>query len=713
MTLKNSFLTDVMENLKRRNWVFWISFLTFFCYFPGYLILALSNLKASYGEIATAEALLRIQGRMNAVVKSNLQLNGVMPVIIIFLAILIGMQGFAYLHNKRQVDFYHSQPVSRKRRFLVLWLNGILTFVVTYLVNMVLGMVVAAIYGQLSTVVICGALEGALLYLVFFLGIYHIALIAVLLCGNALVSILAMGVLLGYEIGCRAMSTFLADQFFLTYGNNEVEKMFDTWLSPIVIIYKHYYAANEGSYYAQDYTYMKAFTGLLVLAVIFGIISFVLYQKRASESHGNSISFDRIKEPVRFLVLLLIGSFGSYMIYIVTGESIPLTILGAVFFVGLGHAVIQLIYEVDFGAIRKKWITAVISLVSVILIFLSFKYDWTGYDYRIPKKSKVESVMVSLIADNFCDSVHVMPDGKEIHSYAYKKNNMKLTDLDTIYELLENRELIKQTEYQHVPATAQEYIEIIFRLKNGKTESRNIYVNYEENMGIIDKIYHMEEFQKVNNQVMEDNFVEDYKIVSAEYVNGIEKFEVPSHQVKALVAAYQKDVEQGKYAEVYYNMPIGKLEVKGIGLQDPEFRNRWDVLIYESYKNTIDILKQSGIEYEAVFDEDYINQITKIEIQYTEHEKLSEGYTWQEANKTLIYTDKEMFDKLLENAVPADNRWWGKNRNSSEDYYMYVFKPHLYDENYYEEIYFQPGEIPQFLIEELEKIPFGEEVMVK
>ena len=135
----NTFFTDAWENMKRKNWVFWLSFLTFLCYFPGFLVLRLNSIRSTY-ENADAAGLIRMQVRMDEIVEVLFHINGFMPVIVIGLAILIGMQGFVYLHNKRQLDFYHSQPVSRKRRFLVLWFNGILIFVITYLVNMILGM---------------------------------------------------------------------------------------------------------------------------------------------------------------------------------------------------------------------------------------------------------------------------------------------------------------------------------------------------------------------------------------------------------------------------------------------------------------------------------------------------------------------------------------------------------------------------------------------
>ena len=468
MTLKNSFLADapkqqqeengksrkavfcfdVREDMKRRNWIFGISFLVFFCCFPGYLLLRLNSILSNY-ENADAEGLLLMQRRMDDVVNALFHSNGVLPVLIIFLAVLIGMQGFAYLHNKKQVDFYHSQPVSRKRRFTVLWFDGVVIFVVTYWVNMLLGMMVATVFGSMSGMIMTGAIKAFCLYLLLFLGIYHLAMIAVLLTGNTLVSLLMMGLLLGYELAARAITVLMASSFFITYGSGEENKIFDTIFSPIVNIYKYIIlAGRQGRYYSYDgkvYTYGNIAVGLLLLAIVFGIVSYFLHKMRASESHGNSISFPKMKEILRFALLLVFGIFCTYAVYFVAGESVVLGILGAVFSVALGHAVIQLIYEVDFRAIRKKWVTAVVSLVSVIVVFLAFRYDWIGYDSRIPKQSKVESVYVSLVAESFGDCNYVMQDGTEIYRW-YRARNMEITDLDTIYALLENRE--QNTLYQ-------------------------------------------------------------------------------------------------------------------------------------------------------------------------------------------------------------------------------------------------------------------------
>ena len=721
MTLKNSFLTDAFENMKRRNWVFWLSFLSFFCCFPGYLVLALNNIRSNYNEYTDGIRIIRMQEQMMGTVEELFQLNGLMPVLVIGIAMLIGMQGYTYLHNKRQVDFYHSQPVSRKRRFGVLWFNGIVIFIVTYLVNILLGSVVATAFGCMSGTILVEAIKAFLLYLLLFLGIYGISIIAVLLTGNTLVSLLAMGVLLGYEIAIRAMTTVMASSFFITFGGGEESKIFDTFLSPIVNIYKYILLGRPQSFYYtqyanENYSYGKSVLGLIILAVIFNGISFFLYLKRASESHGNSISFPKIKEILRFALLLLIGGFGMYMIYYIAGESIALGVVGAVFCIGLGHAVIQLIYEVDFRAIHKKWLTAVISLVTVVVVFCGYKYDWAKYDSRIPKQSQVESVYLELIAEGVASNHHIMLSGTEIYNSYYERAHMELTDLDTIYELLEKRESVDWDTMDF--SGTYDTIEFIFRLKNGKTQSRRLYFKYEENMELLNEIYHMEEFQLANNQVLGENFVNDYKIISADYHNGIQLYESISVDMKALVEAYKKDVANGTYEEVYYNLPIGRITVYGIGLQDEEYRNAWDILIYDSYKNTIELLEKTGISYKSLYDEEYMDSIQKIEVGYEDYSKMKDETvtTWEECSKTVIYKNKETYAEILQSAIPDANRWWGNNgRNFDNGYTVLIYTPNLYDggDYYIKEIFFQPGDMPQFILDDLEKVPFGEEKNVE
>lgn len=717
MTLKSSFLADIVENIKRRNWVFSISFLFFLCYFPGYLILSLNNIRSRYGEGIHRRGIEKdMKDMAEAVFHDDLFL----PVFVIGLAGLIGIQGFAYLHDKRQVDFYHSQPVSRKRRFFVLWSNGIIIFITTYLVNLLLGMLVAAGYRVLQIQMITEGLQVFLLNFLLFLGVYHLAILAVLLTGNTLVSLLAAGILLGYEVAARAMTVVMASSFFLTYGNGEEEKIFRTWFSPIVDFYQYSALSNRNSYYTGNggftVTYGETALRLILLAFFFWYLSFFCYKKRDMESHGRSISFSQIKEGVKFLLLLLWGSIGIYGIYHIAGESIGLGILGGIFFVALGHGILQVIYEVDFRAIKKRWKTSLLALAAVILVFLGFRYDMMKYDHKIPKKEKVESVYLSLAAEGFTNEVHVMEDGTEIWGENFSRKEMKLTDLNTIYDLLEERERIGRDDLKQ--KNNYDSLEVIFRLNNGNTISRRLYFTYEDNFEQLDKIYKMEEYQLANNQVLEENFVEKYQIILAEYNNGFSIKEVKGIEMKALAEAYKKDLNKADYKEVYSHLPLGKIRLSGIGLMNPEYRNTWEILIYDSYENTIALLEQSGLNCRNAYINEAFDRIEQITVSFTDEEKMSRETeaTYEECTKTVVYQSEELYRRILQNTVPEENSWWSRrNKAFGNEYSVYV---DLRDEFGREEfnrytVQFIDAKLPEFILKDLEETEYGKERIIE
>ena len=717
MILKSSFLIDMLENMKRRSWVFCISFFLFFCSFPGYLILYLNNIRNIYGNKGMHSS--GIEKEMMVEVKNLFSVNFLLPIFIIGLAVLIGIQGFSYLHDKRQVDFYHSQPVKRSRRFLVLWSNGSMIFIVTYLINMILGILVASGYGVMDSSIIRAGLRAFFLYYLLFLGIYHLAILAVLITGNTLVSLMIAGILMGYEILLRFMITVMAAGFFVTYGSGMEERMFHTLISPIVDFYKYVVLVDRNKYYGgtilPDYgsTAIKLFR----LAALLGILIFFCYQKRASEGHGKSISFSKIKEGLRFLLLFLFGIMGSYGIYVLSGNSVMIGIAGGGFFVGLGHAILQMIYEVDFRAIKKKWTTAVLTFVIVSTLFLCFKYDFTGYDRRIPNQENVESIHLSLPAEGFSSGVYVLHDGTEIYGSNFAKKEMQLKDFSIIYQLLEKREDITKERLDSMNHP-YDSIEFTFRLKNGKTEYRRLYFLEGENLELLNEIYHMEEYQLANQQPLEENFVTDYQVISAQYYNGLLEEEVKGVAVESLVEAYKKDLEAALYSEVYYEVPIGKLRLLGIGLINKEYRNSWELLIYDSYENTIQLLKEAGLICRNVYLNELSGQVEGITVTYTDEEKKkqNEALSYEECEKTIVYQSEEFYERILPKVVPQENKWWmNRSKSFNNDYYISLEMKNSMTkgDSYTEVVYFKEGEIPEFILKDLEETDYGEKRIIK
>ena len=68
----------------------------------------------------------------------------------------------------------------------------------------------------------------------------------------------------------------------------------------------------------------------------------------------------------------------------------------------------------------------------------------------------------------------------------------------------------------------------------------------------------------------------------------------------------------------------------------------------------------------------------------------------------------------LSPALPSSNAWWRRNVvSTNQECYVLVWKPNSYDKNYSDEILFQPGEFPDFILKDLEQVPWGEEAVME
>ena len=725
MILKNSFLTDAIENLKRRSWVFWGSFLMFFCCYPGFLLLHLNGLKNSI-SIDKGEQMNRMMNSVEALYTENL----ILTFFVILLGVLFGIQGYAYLHDKRQVNFYHSQPIKRSRRFFTLWFNGILLFGVSYVVNMVLGLFVAAGYGCFTGQLMMLAGKATLFYLVLFLSIYHVSVIAVLLTGHTLVSLLAVGVLLFYELAARGICLVYENSFFVTRRYQHGDEAVYSFSSPIMKLVGYFKYQHSRYFWEKElFPYGKTILDLLLLGLIFGTVAWYLYEKRPSEGYGKSISFLNIKEPLRILLLVLFGVSGTILLYFLAGQSLIFGVLGAVFTVFLGHVVIQLIYEVDLKAVRKNLLSAGISFLLTLVFFFSFRFDLFGMDGRIPAKNRVESVALLLPGVETHGNHWVMEDGTELWGNLYSRNQMKLTDLDVVYDALEQavdpKEFRKNIE---ISSTTEKYygIEILFQKKNGKKESRNLYFEETKLGEIFNPIYHMEEFQKITDQTAMEGFLEKYQIRGGEYFNGLENMKLDLSTIKELHKAYHVDVKEAEYAEICSQIPIGKLIFEGTGLMSPTYINRWEVMIYPGFAHTIKILQEKNIPWRAEFSEESLEHVLYLEVSLTDWEQVG-SRDKSEVTKTIRYEKKEEIKALLTHALPRENTMWCNGitlyKTHTDDLNLEVklvkkASPEEaaamygeYDEGegrITEELIFRAEELPERILKDMERTAFGE-----
>lgn len=106
----------------------------------------------------------------------------------------------------------------------------------------------------------------------------------------------------------------------------------------------------------------------------------------------------------------------------------------------LTHCIIEIIYQADFKKLFSHKLQLIGCLAAGVLFFLSFHYDWYGYDRFIPEKEKIVSAGLDFsIDENFLKgyAYAVEEDGKwcveyTTSNYDFVKEHMQLTDMDTV-----------------------------------------------------------------------------------------------------------------------------------------------------------------------------------------------------------------------------------------------------------------------------------------
>ena len=548
MTLKNSFLARLYENIKRRLWLVVIAVLLFVIAIPIYTAMDISLTEATAENIG----IIKMQETLYKGMKQWFGFGSGITFWAVLFALPAGMQGFSYLYDRSKIDFYHSKPVKASQRFLTIWLNGVLVFAIPYLVGSILNLLLVATSGVLDMALFLAWCEGIVLTTGFYLSIYSIVILAVMLTGKPLISVMGVGVFLFYEMAVRALYMGICSfSFHFFYGYSEDDWVIP-WVSPFKIV----------NLYGNEKIGMVAtFVLLLAFAAAVLALAYWCYKKRPSELAGSAMTFHGIKPfikigvavPVALVAGLATAGLMEYSPLDGTGSPFFPILLGALFLL-LACGLIQVIFEADIKGMVHKKRDIIISAVLTLAIMLIFRYDVFGYDNRVPALDKIESVTIVTATDSRYSRQFYDEDMKQLTKEEYADKYMRLTgeDAQNVRELA----LLSIDKYQQYPNRIAFYdnneewesISYKFRLKNGKIIAREIPLNLrdEENKAIIAKIENSEAFIRSNEPVMSDYFLNalesgDYK-VEASWGSEINEQELNTKETIQLVRLFREDL---------------------------------------------------------------------------------------------------------------------------------------------------------------------------
>lgn len=654
MMSKSSFWGSMIENSKRRIWVWALSALGFLLALPTYVAFSISRQAGqlesyvkNYGEKLGTQM---VQKNISEAVEYCLGSANLLMFMVAGLAFLMGIQGFSWLYSRKKIDFYMGMPVKRNKRFLVIWLNGIFIFLIPYLLGVTVSLLIAAANGVVTGSLLIGMAAAVGRNILLYLGVYHLAILAVMMTGNIVITVFGFGVFCLYEYMVRAVLYSYQQLFFehFSYQSMETQPM----VSPFIMYYELIKASERG-YGGAGYL-----AGFALFAVVTGVLGYICYLKRPAEAAGKAMTFKWTKPVIKVLLMVPMTFFAGYMMaeavnYRPTSsqDGIGFVIFTLIVAVVIGCALMQVIYEFDIkGALhRKKHI--VITGVIVALIFMVFRYDLLGYDSYVPDPEDVESV--AFVPANYevasGYSSHVDEWGDYMSNWEYAQKNMFLSDVEAVCELaqlsMEEYEQMRlwaeaeglETEEFYDGETEEEYYwsyaSVIYRMKNGKEICREFKINVmnEEAVAYLDRIIGQPEFKAGYLEGASDTLItllenNDKYTIEAFYGNTVYSNKMSRQDAAELLKVYQKELADADFSQLREQVPAGVLliDVTQSNRNGGRWTNTIGVNIYKFMEESTAYLRDKGYYVEEHLNPEDVDRIQIINYNNEARKRLEE-----------------------------------------------------------------------------------------
>ncbi len=637
MTSKSSSWVDLKENSKRRLWQWCVSIFLFVVFdVLGYLIAILGidkeDLRRTYGVMG--EDMIRRSVKSITETFMGVSANQIFFVTVV--AALLGIGGYAYLNNRIKVDFYESMPAKKGSRFFTIWFTGMLIFVSSYIVGMLLEFVILTASGYGDVYSMEEALKSFVTLFFYFLGVYHTAMLAVMLTGTIFTSVCAFIVLSCYEFVIRGL-IFMYKSAFFRYSYT-LSSDFTPIASPYGLLAYVIDKRTRGG----EIPYM---TGLILLDIVLLILSYVFYVRRPREGAGKTIIFKWMKPVLKLLITFPVAAFMAEIIHdTVKGDMTSVVVAAAITVITsiLVSALVQGVFEQDIRLAFKKKINWILCSVAALLIFFGFKGDWFNIDRYIPDPSFVSSV-------SFCPSGYdnryaaMTPEGTYSDIEEYTRNYMFLSDSKTICDLTRlsmekydaHMEIVDgDPDYMMYEDNGFSYAVVLFRLKNGHTVAKSLRIPVEDPdvTEMLDTVMSSTEFKKSFYDLY--NFDYETAIRSAKptdlsgrYTDGVWEKKLGPDDLVKLTELYLEDVEDVSYKDRLGEYPKGTVrycieEFSGVSTWGPSI---YEVAlpIYPCMERTVEYLASKGYDVDTM---DYIDQIAGMSI-FDYHYDEQEEYT--------------------------------------------------------------------------------------
>lgn len=585
--------------------------------------------------------------------------NYAMRAIAMVFGIFTGWNMFSYLHSSSQVDLYHSLAISRRKLFLSNFIAGNIAFILPYLINAVIGLILFV--GMTSYADMMIFVSEILHNLIFFNLFFLIALIGSLTTGTKVTSVLMTLVLIESTQVLLLGAHTLAERLLYTFEAFNWD--WHTYTSPITLNF-----AVEAAWY----------TVFVVLGLF--ILSMMLFDIRPSEIAGQSVWGRVFPQFIKYYSLSSLAILGG-IIFGDIGSSQSWMYFGFIFTIFFGHLIIEGIYHFDVKQVFRNWGGMIVFAVAFVALAGSFSFDFWKYDQRYTELSEVEYYEVNFDDMYYSASYLYLSDydakikvdseeGKAMVDQMIKKGiegAMKMRQFDKE----KNRYGFDDPILYDEPGIADidKYngpIKVRVAVKpKGRSSYRRVYRNIpmEDFDAFMAKFYDTQEFKMSGVEKIKRQDADMIESIHIEFFSPNSPYNI-SMEKKADIAELMKALEEDFLATSSQDLK-NSLAILSLDInvdydrwmsQNKEYPGYLSIPVFDCYQHTLDLLaKKNYMEYDPIDAKD----ILRAEIDTYSYEILKDKINLDlkigpsEEDEVIMITDKNQIEYLVKNFAPS------------------------------------------------------------
>lgn len=375
MTSKILFKNMYQMESKRNRWILIVGTLAMMFCLPFQFLQKIKEFEEIYG-MQFCKITKELLYEQTDILNSLTYRNNIMFIVIIGLAMINGIFLYRYLSSRKQLDFYFSQPMKRASLFWCSYLQGIVNMAIPLAISYVLVLLMAGANGCLSGKFVLIVIQVYVTAMVYYAVVFTTAVLASILTGNSLFSILGFGVLCGYF-------PIINGIYFIEYHmvDNAVGEAISyvSYLSPVAAFSELMAKWNNRLY---DFTdsglhYLSFHWGLFVyVLILFAVLlvsARVLYVKRSAESAGKCVAFQKAKGIIKGFLIVAFSLVCSVMLAeFFLSKSLSYKIVGFVVGLFVGLYILDAMLELRWNAFFKNPKRQIKYIVIATAVFASF-----------------------------------------------------------------------------------------------------------------------------------------------------------------------------------------------------------------------------------------------------------------------------------------------------------------------------------------------------